>query len=69
MSIFSTLRREAAGGRLRYYDDEDLFARLVISYRDAGYTDIDLYYPVDPSQLEAFERIAQQVIPSLAGTT
>lgn len=68
VNLFDAQAR-AAGGRLRYYDDEDLFARLVTSYRDAGYTDIGLYYPADPSQLEAFEHIAQQVIPSLAGTT
>ena len=68
VNLFDAQAR-AAGGRLRYYDDEDVFARLVTSYRDAGYTDIGLYYPADPSQLEAFEHIAQQVIPSLAGTT
>lgn len=68
VNLFDAQAR-AAGGRLRYYDDEDLFARLVTSYRDAGYTDIGLYYPADPSQLEAFEHVAQQVIPSLAGTT
>lgn len=55
----------AAGGRLRYYDDEELFIRLVTSCRAAGYTDIGLYYPSDPSQLDAFERIAHDVIPSL----
>jgi alkanesulfonate monooxygenase SsuD/methylene tetrahydromethanopterin reductase-like flavin-dependent oxidoreductase (luciferase family) len=55
----------AAGGRLRYYDDDELFVRLVTSYRAAGYTDIGLYYPSDPSQLDAFERIAQEVIPNL----
>lgn len=58
----------AAGGRLRYYDDEELFVRLVTSYRTAGYTDIGLYYPSDPSQLDAFERIAQDVIPNLSGS-
>lgn len=58
----------AAGGRLRYYDDDELFVRLVTSYRTAGYTDIGLYYPSDPSQLDAFERIAQDVIPNLSGS-
>jgi hypothetical protein len=58
----------AAGGRLRYYDEEELFVRLVTSYRDAGYTDIGLYYPSESSQLDAFERIARHVIPDLRQT-
>lgn len=55
----------AEGGRLRYYDDDDLFVRLVTEFRRAGYTDIGLYYPSDPTQLDAFERIAQQIVPEL----
>lgn len=57
----------AKGGRLRYYDDEALFVHLVGSLINAGYTDIGLYYPVDPEQLPAFERIATEVIPTLRG--
>ncbi len=55
----------ADGGRLRYYDDEDLFVRLVSEHRAAGYTDIGLYYPGDQTQLDAFERIAGDVIPEI----
>jgi hypothetical protein len=58
-------RARASGGRLRYYDDEALFERLVRSFVTAGYTDIGLYYPTDPEQLPAFERLARDVIPSL----
>lgn len=58
----------AAGGRLRYYDEEELFVRLVASYREADYTDIGLYYPSDSSQLDAFERIARHVIPDIRRT-
>lgn len=57
----------ATGGRLRYYDDEALFVHLVSSLIDAGFTDIGLYYPVDPGQLPAFERLATEVIPTLRG--
>lgn len=56
----------AAGGRLRYYDDEDLLERLVARFREAGYTDIGLYYPADSSQLDAFEHIAEDVLANLA---
>lgn len=55
----------AAGGRLRYYDDEDLFAKLVGALVDEGFSDIGLYYPNDPDQLPAFERLATDVIPEL----
>lgn len=55
----------AAGGRLRYYDDEELFVRLVTTFRDAGYTDIGLYYPSDPSQFGAFEQIARNIVPEI----
>lgn len=70
----NTLRRSAnvfdaearsSGGRLRYYDDDKLFGRIVRALIDAGYTDIGLYYPTDPSQLQAFERIATNIIPQL----
>jgi alkanesulfonate monooxygenase SsuD/methylene tetrahydromethanopterin reductase-like flavin-dependent oxidoreductase (luciferase family) len=55
----------AEGGRLRYYDDEALFERLVRSIIAAGYTDIGLYYPSDPLQIPAFEYLANDVIPEL----
>jgi alkanesulfonate monooxygenase SsuD/methylene tetrahydromethanopterin reductase-like flavin-dependent oxidoreductase (luciferase family) len=55
----------AAGGRLRYYDEENLLVDLVTSLRDAGYTEFGLYYPSEPSQLDAFERIARDVVPTL----
>jgi alkanesulfonate monooxygenase SsuD/methylene tetrahydromethanopterin reductase-like flavin-dependent oxidoreductase (luciferase family) len=58
-------RARAAGGRLRYYDDEALFEHLVRSFVTAGFTDIGLYYPTDPDQIPAFERLAIDVIPEL----
>lgn len=53
----------AAGGRLRYYDDESLLVELISSLREAGFTEFGLYYPADPGQLEAFEHAAQVVVP------
>lgn len=55
----------SSGGRLRYYDDEELFVRIVGGLLALGYTDIGLYYPTDPSQVPAFERIATDIIPKL----
>jgi alkanesulfonate monooxygenase SsuD/methylene tetrahydromethanopterin reductase-like flavin-dependent oxidoreductase (luciferase family) len=63
-NIFDAQAR-AQGGRLRVYDDEALLVRLVRSFIDAGFTDIGLYYPSDPSQLPEFERLATEVIPNL----
>jgi len=74
----NTLRRSAnlfdaearaSGGRLRYYDDDELFVRIVRALLASGYSDIGLYYPTDPSQLQAFERIASDIIPRLRAET
>jgi alkanesulfonate monooxygenase SsuD/methylene tetrahydromethanopterin reductase-like flavin-dependent oxidoreductase (luciferase family) len=62
-------RARADGGRLRYYDDEALFEHLVRSFVAAGFTDIGLYYPTDPNQIPAFERLATDVIPELRSTS
>ncbi|MDW3179871.1 MAG: LLM class flavin-dependent oxidoreductase [Acidimicrobiia bacterium] len=55
----------AAGGRLRVYDDEELLVNLITGLRGAGFTEFGLYYPSDSTQLESFEYIARDVIPSL----
>jgi len=55
----------AAGGRLRYYDDEDLLIELITALRKAGFSEFGLYYPSDISQLDAFEHIAREIIPHL----
>ena len=55
----------AGGGAIRYYADEGLFRRLVTELVDAGYTDIGMYYPSDPSQVDAFERYGATVLPEL----
>ena len=64
VNLFDAQAR-AAGGRLRLYDDPDLLVRLVTQLRDAGYHEFGVYYPSDPAQLDAFERIATEVIPGL----
>ncbi|MFT7648519.1 MAG: alkanesulfonate monooxygenase SsuD [Candidatus Poriferisodalaceae bacterium] len=55
----------AAGGRLRYYDDENLLVELIQELSKAGYTEFGLYYPSDATQLEAFEHIARDIVPTL----
>jgi len=70
----STLRRSytlfdaearAKGGRISYYDSTDLLVDQVEQAVALGMSDIGLYYPMDPSQLGAFERIASDVLPVL----
>lgn len=58
-------RAEGLEGRLRYYDDDDHFVRLVEGHLAAGITDFTLYYPSLPDQLPGFERIATRVVPEL----
>jgi len=55
----------AAGGRLRVYDDADLLVDMISGLHEAGYREFGLYYPSDSSQIEAFERIANEIIPTL----
>ncbi len=64
VNIFDAQAR-SLGGRLRYYDDEHLLVDLITGLGRAGFTDFGLYYPSDPAQAEAFERIAREVIPHL----
>lgn len=70
----ATLRRSAnlfdaearrSGGRLRYYDDEDLFVRLVRGLVERGFTDVGLYSPTVADQQTTFERLATTVVPEL----
>jgi len=64
VNLFDAAAR-AAGGRLRYYDDEQLLVDLINGLRDAGYTEFGLYYPSDADQLDAFEHAAREVVPTL----
>ena len=64
ISLFDATAR-ASGGRIRYYDDEDLFVSLVLRFAHIGFTDFNLYYPSVEDQIPAFERLALDVIPEL----
>ena len=64
MNLFDATAR-AAGGRLRYYDDEGLLTDLITQLHDPGYTDVGLYHPTEEDQSEDFERIAAEVLPAL----
>jgi hypothetical protein len=55
----------ASGGRLRYYDDDDLFVRLVRGLAERGFTDVGLYSPIVADQQPTFERLATTVVPEL----
>jgi alkanesulfonate monooxygenase SsuD/methylene tetrahydromethanopterin reductase-like flavin-dependent oxidoreductase (luciferase family) len=62
--LFDAMAR-AGGGRIRYYDDPQLFAQLVRDLAAVGYTDIGVYYPSVPDQMPAFERLAGESLPML----
>ena len=64
VNLFDGEARQA-GGRIRYYDDPSLLERLVAELTGAGYTEIGLYYPSDPAQLDTFEAIARDVVPAM----
>jgi alkanesulfonate monooxygenase SsuD/methylene tetrahydromethanopterin reductase-like flavin-dependent oxidoreductase (luciferase family) len=53
------------GGRIAYYDSIDLFVEMVEQAVALGMSEIGLYYPMDPTQLPAFEQIATDVLPQL----
>lgn len=64
INLFDATAR-AEGGRIRYYDDEELFVSLVTRFQAASFTDFNLYYPGVVDQVPAFERLALEVIPEL----
>jgi alkanesulfonate monooxygenase SsuD/methylene tetrahydromethanopterin reductase-like flavin-dependent oxidoreductase (luciferase family) len=53
------------GGRIRYYDDHELFVKLVRQLVAVGYTDIGVYYPSVADQMPAFERLGLELLPML----
>ena len=70
----STLRRsytmyDAAarvkGGEIGSYASADLLVEQVTRLVELGISDVGLYYPLAPTQLPAFERIATDVLPKL----
>lgn len=55
----------AKGGAFAYYASPDVFADRARSLLALGIDAIDLYYPVVPEQVPAFEEIARDVLPEL----
>jgi alkanesulfonate monooxygenase SsuD/methylene tetrahydromethanopterin reductase-like flavin-dependent oxidoreductase (luciferase family) len=55
----------AGGGKIRYYESDDLFIDMVSRASALEVTEISIYYPALASQLAAFERIATEVLPEL----
>ena len=62
--LFDALAR-SGGGRIRYYDDPELFVTLVRDLAAVGYTDIGVYYPSVAEQLPAFEQLGRELLPML----
>lgn len=57
----------ATGGRIAYYESEDLFVDMVGRIRELGVSELGLYFPILSAQRPAFEKIARDVIPKLKG--
>jgi alkanesulfonate monooxygenase SsuD/methylene tetrahydromethanopterin reductase-like flavin-dependent oxidoreductase (luciferase family) len=55
------------GGAIGYYESVGRFEDEVGRIRALGIDDIGMYYPLDPSQVPTFERIATDVLPRLRG--
>ena len=58
----------ARGGAIGYYKSKEIFVDQVSRLAELGFSDIGLYYPLDPAQRDAFERIAIEVLPGLRST-
>jgi alkanesulfonate monooxygenase SsuD/methylene tetrahydromethanopterin reductase-like flavin-dependent oxidoreductase (luciferase family) len=70
----STLRRSytmfdaqarSRGGAIGYYESREQFIDQVSRLAEVGISDVGLYYPLDPAQVDAFETIAAEVLPDL----
>jgi alkanesulfonate monooxygenase SsuD/methylene tetrahydromethanopterin reductase-like flavin-dependent oxidoreductase (luciferase family) len=55
----------ATGGRIAYYESEDLFVDMVGRIRELGISELGLYYPVLGAQRPMFEKIARDIIPKM----
>ena len=53
------------GGAIVYYESAERFADHVGQLAELGISDVGLYYPLDPRQLDTFETIATEVLPAL----
>jgi alkanesulfonate monooxygenase SsuD/methylene tetrahydromethanopterin reductase-like flavin-dependent oxidoreductase (luciferase family) len=55
----------ATGGRIAYYESEDLFVDMVGRITELGISELGLYFPVVGAQRPTFERIARDIIPKM----
>jgi alkanesulfonate monooxygenase SsuD/methylene tetrahydromethanopterin reductase-like flavin-dependent oxidoreductase (luciferase family) len=55
----------ATGGRITYYESEDVFVDMVGRIRELGISEVGLYFPIVAAQRPMFERIARDVIPKM----
>jgi alkanesulfonate monooxygenase SsuD/methylene tetrahydromethanopterin reductase-like flavin-dependent oxidoreductase (luciferase family) len=67
-TMFDTTARHN-GGAIAYYQSPDAFLAQIEPLLAVGITDLGLYYPFLPNQLEVFERIVTEVVPVLANFT
>ncbi len=54
-----------SGGAMAYYESEAAFEDMVNRVIELGMSDIGLYYPTLPEQVDTFERIATETIPRM----
>jgi len=55
----------ATGGRIAYYESENLFVDMVGRLTELGISELGLYFPLVAAQRPIFERIARDVIPAM----
>jgi len=53
------------GGSISYFESTGVFVDQVSQVMELGITDVGLYYPLDPTQMATFEKIATDVLPVL----
>jgi alkanesulfonate monooxygenase SsuD/methylene tetrahydromethanopterin reductase-like flavin-dependent oxidoreductase (luciferase family) len=53
------------GGAIANYESRERFIDEVSRLAELGISDVGLYYPLDPAQLDAFETIAAEALPGL----
>jgi alkanesulfonate monooxygenase SsuD/methylene tetrahydromethanopterin reductase-like flavin-dependent oxidoreductase (luciferase family) len=55
------------GGTIGYYESAERLVDQVGRLTELGIDEIGLYYPLDPAQEPAFERIAAEMLPKIRG--
>jgi alkanesulfonate monooxygenase SsuD/methylene tetrahydromethanopterin reductase-like flavin-dependent oxidoreductase (luciferase family) len=55
----------SSGGRIKYYESEETFTKMVQQVIALGISEVALYYPMLDEQVPMFEHIAQHVLPQL----